>query len=111
MDKSLAELVEEGKRLYTDGVTQVLAGFQIIEDMLKSYLEVHFDLTRTILNGRLHFGFRREDYQDAALGRLAQVFSKLCSDKQLVADLRAVVERRDQIAHRALLKLYGPDLS
>lgn len=104
-------LVEDGKKLYSVSVNQVLSGFQLVEEQLKTYIECHFDSVRTILNGRLYFDFKRDDYQDAALGRLTQVFSKICANKQLVTDLRAMIKRRDHIAHRALLMLYGPDMS
>jgi hypothetical protein len=94
-------------QLYRDGVTQALAGFQLIEEELKNYLEMHFECVRLILGGRLHFDFSRRDYQDAALGRLINVFSKVCPNKELVTDLRAVVKHRDHVAHQALLRLYS----
>jgi hypothetical protein len=106
-----ALLVEHGKQMYEKGVNQLLAGFQLIEDMLKSYLEAHFDLTRAFLAGRLHFEFRREDYQEAPLNRLMHVFSRLCANSQLVTELRAVIKRRNDVAHRALLKLFDNQLS
>lgn len=100
------DLIEHGKELYGRSVNQALAGFQLIEEMLKTYLEMHFDQVRALLKESIYFEFRRQDYQDAALGRLTQVFSKLCPNQDLVRDLRAVVRRRDHLAHRALLKLY-----
>ena len=110
MTDEIQRLQERGKEIYREGANDVLAGFQIIEELLKNYLEFHFDLTRQILAGRVHFDFRRDDYQDAALGRLVQVFSKLCPDKQLISDLRSVVRRRDHFAHKALLKLYDDNV-
>ncbi|MDO9387581.1 MAG: hypothetical protein Q7T65_12845 [Thiobacillus sp.] len=111
MTDNIDDLKKQGQQLYSRGANQVLAGFQLIEEMLKSYLELHFNMTRVLLNGRLYFEFRREDYQDAALGRLTQVFSKLCANGPLVSDLRAVIKRRDHIAHRALLKLYDEGIT
>ena len=106
MSETIEELIEQGRTLYSGAVNQVLAGFQLIEEMLKSYIANHFDIVRILVKGRLHFEFRREDYQESALGRLTHVFSKLCPNQQLVSDLRAEIKRRDQIAHRALLKSY-----
>ena len=111
MTTSPQDLKQQGQALYSRGVNQALAGFQLIEEMLKTYIEMHFDFIRLLVNGRAHFEFRREDYQEAALGRLTQVFSKLCSNGQLISDLRAVAKRRDFIAHRALLKLYDAQIS
>jgi len=108
---STFSLKKQGENLYRDGVMQVLPGYQLLEEQLKTYLEVHFDLTRAILANRLHFDFKRDDYQDAALGRLVHVFSKLCANKDLVLRLRAVVKNRDHIAHQALVKLYKENIS
>ena len=104
------DLQKHGQELYGRGVNEVLGGFQLIEEMLKSYIGLHFDSIRALVQGRIHFEFRHADYQDAALGRLVQVFSKLSANTELVTDLRAVVKRRDHIAHKALLKLYEPGI-
>jgi len=106
-----SSLKKQGEKLYRDGVTHVLAGYQLLEEQLKIYLEIHFDLTRAILASRLYFDFKRDDYQDAALGRLVHIFSKLCANKDLVLGLRSVVKSRDHIAHQALVKLYKQDIS
>lgn len=99
-------LVQEGKRLYGVVTNQALAGYQLIEEMLKLYIGSHFELVRALVASRLHFDFKESDFRDAALGRLVQTFSKLCADKELVGELRAVIRRRDHLAHRALLELY-----
>ena len=91
---------------YRNTVSQALAGFQLVEEMLKGYLDKHFSTTRMLLRGAVHFEFSRRDYQEAPLGRLVNVFSKLCANEQLIRDLRAAVKDRDHLAHRALLKLY-----
>ena len=92
--------------LYRDSATHALAGFQLVEEMLKSYLEHHFNAVRRILAGRIDFNFHRDDYKEAPLGRLVQLFSKLCGNEKLVLDLRAAVRDRDHLAHRAFLRLY-----
>ena len=109
LEKALIE--QEGKQVYERAANRVLAGFQLIEDWLKTYLQVHFDLTRLMVAGRLHFEFRRDDYQNVSLGKLTSVFSKLCANEQLIADLNAVISRRNHIAHRAFLKLYDTKLT
>jgi uncharacterized protein YbcC (UPF0753/DUF2309 family) len=111
MTDQLDELTKRGQDLYENGVNKVLAGFQLIEELLKTYIEAHYEFVRAFLGDRLYFAFSRSDFQDAALGRLTEIFSKLCPNKGLVADLRAVKRRRDEIAHRALLKLYEHGIS
>lgn len=106
MAETNEELLKRCKDLYRSGVTQALAGFQLLEENLKGYLELYFNVTRKILDGRLHFGFSRQDYQDAAMGRLISVFAKICPNAELIGELRALVKVRDHIAHRALLRLY-----
>ena len=83
-----------------------LTGFQLVEDMLKGYLDSYFLTVRTLLSGRVEFGFTRQDYEDAPMGRLLQVFSKVCSNKELIKDLHKAKRDRDHLAHKALLKLY-----
>jgi hypothetical protein len=94
---------------YKNGVNLALSGFQFLEETLKTYLELYFAAVRHLTGDKLYFGFERSDYQEAALGRLVQVFSKTCSDKVLVAELRSMVKKRDHIAHQALLRFFRPE--
>lgn len=97
----------DADRLYRDGVTQALAGFQLMEENLKIYIGMHFDCIRLLVDEKLYFEFSRSDYQEAALGRLINTFSKLCRNKALITDLRAIIRKRDHVAHQALLKIYS----
>ena len=102
-------MTQDLEKTYKDGVTLALYGFQFLEESLKAYLELYFETVRKLTKGKLHFGFERSDYQKAALGRLVQAFSKTCADKALVAELRGMVDKRDHIAHQALLRFYNPE--
>jgi len=110
MTDSIEDLKRRGAELYNSSANQVLAGFQILEELLKNYLARHFALAREVLGDRLPFNFKREDYQDAPLGRLIQVFAKTNLNHDLIRDLRAEISRRDHIAHKAFLKLYKEDV-
>jgi hypothetical protein len=99
-------MIKHYEMLYEKFANQALGGYQIIEEQLKVYIGLHFDKTRALLNERLHFGFSSDDYRDAALGRLIQVFSKLCNNQPLIAELGTVKARRNHVAHKAFLILY-----
>ena len=105
----LGAMSDDFATTYKNGVTLALSGFQFLEETLKTYLELYFDAVRKLTHQKLYFGFERGDYQKAALGRLVQAFSKACDDKALVTELRGMVEKRDHIAHQALLRFYRPE--
>jgi hypothetical protein len=110
MTDTVENSTKRGEALYERAANQALGGYQIIEEQLKTYIGIHFDRTRVLLNGKLHFGFSSDDYKEAALGRLVQVFSKLCSNEPLIAELRTVIARRNHVAHQAFLTLYRKDV-
>ena len=88
-----------------------LAGYQLIESVLKFYADTYYKAVRGFLDGKLHFDYHGKDVESAPLGRLISGFSKTCGNKQLVADLRKLLSHRDQIAHQGLLCLYDQDTS
>ena len=86
-----------------------LGGFQLLEEHLKNYIEVYYKSVRHLLNSRLHFDYSRSDIDDAPLGRLISIFAKVCSNTNLVNELRLLVKERNKAAHSALLCLYKTD--
>ena len=103
MDSDLAT----AKSSYREVANHALAGYQLVEELLKTYIGNHFEIARSLLGDRLHLDFTRKDYEKAPLGRLLQVFAKLCPDAKLVADLRAELPHRDHVAHQSLLILFS----
>lgn len=95
------------KEIYREGANLALAGYQLIEALLKTYIKNYFEIAKYLLEGKLHFGFTGRDYDEAPLGRLLQVFAKISNDKELLKDLRSEVQHRDQIAHRSMLVLFA----
>jgi hypothetical protein len=94
------------KEMYRDSVTQAMAGFQLLEEFLKGYIDLYYETIRLMLKGKLQFGFVRDDVKDAPMGRLLVIFAKTCPDQELVRELREVVKHRDHAAHQAFLHLY-----
>lgn len=99
----------ELKDHYRHSVMNALGGFQLLEEHLKNYLDMYYRSVRHLLQGKLHFDYQRADINDAPLGRLIGVFSKVCSNTDLVSHLRSLVKHRDNSAHRALVCLYKTD--
>jgi hypothetical protein len=96
---------------YRESVTSALAGYQLLEGLLKFYAEAYYNVVRAFLAGHLHFDYHRKDVEASALGRLINGFAKTCGNKKLVGELRELIGHRDQIAHQALLRLYDDDIS
>jgi len=92
---------------YRNAVSHALAGFQLIEEALKDYIGYYHEAVRKLLPSTLTYGSSRRDIQDAALGKLINVFAKSCGNQLLISDLRSLTGTRDELAHKALLDLYG----
>lgn len=103
---AMENALKSSEENYKEGVILVLAGYQLIESSLKTYLKNYFTIVRYIVPTDLHFGFDGKDYETAALGTLLKVFSKVCGDSNLVADLKSIISHRDNIAHKAALILF-----
>jgi hypothetical protein len=92
---------------YKEASTHALAGFQIIEESLKDYIGHYYDAVRKVLDAKLHFQYSRSDIDQAALGKLLSIFCKINKNEDLVKDLRKLIKHRDDLAHKALVHLYG----
>ena len=91
-------------------VLHALANYQLIEELIKQYLSLHFEVARLLLGKRLHFGFDAADYDRSPLQGLVPLFGKVCGNKRLLEKLKAAIKHRDHLAHRAL-RNYWADTS
>lgn len=71
-------------REYCRVVQKVSFNVQYLEELLKVYLEMCFDVIELSLNGRLFFGFYHEDEKNLSLGRLIECYSKYNGNKRLL---------------------------
>ena len=99
------------KDKYRDYVTHALAGFQLLEEGLKAYIDTYYKAVRKLVGGRLTFDYHRADIDKAALGKLVSIFSKTSSNMDLVRRIRKLTDHRDTAAHRAFAHLYGSSTS
>ena len=95
------------KEHYRKGANLALAGYQLIESLLKTYIKNYFSIVKSIIGNELYFGFDGQDYEEAPLGRLLQVFSKICDNQKLVKDLQSEIKHRNDVAHKSMLILYS----
>jgi hypothetical protein len=96
------------EELYRDIASHALAGFQLIEEGLKNYIADYHDKVREFLPVYMVYEHRADEVANAPLGKLVDIFGKINANKQLVVELRSLQSKRNDLAHRALVNLYGP---
>ena len=96
------------EQYYRESATHALGGFQLVEEALKSYIGQYHDVVRKFLPKGFTYRYARQDVQDAALGKLVNVFAKVSPNDKLIVELRGLVKTRDDLAHKAFVNLYGP---
>jgi len=79
--------------------------FQYVEEALKIVLVRLESLTYFCLRQYTPYNLKPklDAIQSAAMGRLIDMLTIYTDDKQLIAELRKMKNKRDQIAHRSLL--------
>lgn len=85
-------------------VAEALAGCQAVELDLKLYITHALSKARRIINNRVPFKFSGEDYDDASLERLIEIFKKTCNNDDLVKRLGQFKTKRNFLAHKAIAK-------
>lgn len=90
---------------YFDEITRCLMSFQYIEEALKQ------NLIR--LHALIYFRIKKyvpydlkpniQSINNAAMGRLIELYKIFCDDNDLISDLRKIKDHRDKIAHQGLL--------
>ncbi|MEJ2793958.1 hypothetical protein WAE56_11100 [Iodobacter sp. LRB] len=93
---------------YRDIAIHALAGFQLIEVVLKDYIADYHDKVREFLPVDMVYEHKADEVTNAPLGKLLDIFGKINANKQLVVELRNLQSKRNDLAHRALVKLYWP---
>ena len=83
-------------------VAYALSGCQLIEQQLKLYISEALELARKCIGKRLPFKLDGDDYADASLERLIEVFRKLADNDQLVKDLRKFKDERNFLSHKGI---------
>jgi hypothetical protein len=99
-----------GQRIFFRRVGEALAPYQLVEALLKIYVErAHMKIER-ILERRVPFHYPATEYENAPLDRLITLFQRYSDNKQLVVRLRGATKTRNYIAHRSIEEYMGHHL-
>jgi hypothetical protein len=99
------------KNLYTQAASHALGGFQMLEKHLKDYITSHHKVIAAHLPKDLPYRFTGREVADAPLGKLISAFEPRTANEKLVASLRKLAPKRNELAHRSLSMTYGEHLS
>ena len=91
---------------YREAVSHALAGFQLIEASLKSYVEEYHAAIRRHLPATLTYEYGRTDVEEASLGKLVNLFSRMNGNTGLIEKLRRLQRQRDVRQHRHQLHVH-----
>ena len=96
---------------YQTSVLNALGGYQLLEQLLKQYLEMYYETLQMIVGDRVAFKLSGKDFGNAPLGALQKAFSKTTHNSDLVAKIKALISHRDEVAHLALNCLWDASTS
>lgn len=90
-------------------VAHALSGCQLVEQELKLYIAEALELVHKSVEGKLPFSMNGEDYADASLERLIDIFRKLSRNPTLVTELRKFKDERNFLSHKGIAHCLDPD--
>jgi len=89
-------------------VAFALSGCQLVEQELKLYISQALDLAKKCIGRRMPFNMSGDDYEDASLERLIEVFRKLSDKDVLVGELRKFKTERNFLSHQGIAHCLDP---
>jgi hypothetical protein len=84
-------------------ILRILSNFQMLEFTLKLYIAGAYRIIQYSLEGKMPFEYGHKDVENFPLERLLSTFMKLNANKELQRKMNALREKRNLIAHRALI--------
>jgi hypothetical protein len=93
--------MNDGNDFYLQ-VAYALSGCQLVEQELKLYISEALEYVKKSVGRGLPFKMSGQDYEDASLERLIDVFRKLSDNDSLVADLRKFKAERNFLSHKGI---------
>ena len=89
-------------------VAYALSGCQLVEQELKLYISEALEYVSKCVGKRLPFKMRGQDYEDASLERLIDVFRKLTHNEKLVTELNNFKKERNFLSHKGIAHCLDP---
>jgi len=105
------ETIVTNQEKYREAASQALCGFQLIEEGLKTYIQTYHNTVKSYLPPEITYKHTGADVQDASLGKLVNVFSKISARDDVIVELRSLTRARDELAHSAFLGMVGTSSS
>jgi hypothetical protein len=99
----MSESLTEIDNVYVTEVQKALFAFQMIEEGLKNYVGVSYEIIKRSAPPPVVFNFNASAINNAPLGKLIKMFSSISANNQLIGDLHKVEEWRNFCAHRAFI--------
>ena len=90
-------------------VAHALSGCQLVEQELKLYIAEAFELIQKCVGKKLPFSMSGNDYADASLDRLIDIFRKLSDNPTLVTGLCKFKTERNFLSHKGIAHCLDPD--
>jgi predicted nucleotidyltransferase len=91
---------------YEVEAAKCLAGFQLLEHLLKQYIKLHHLTARHLLRGSIPFNFDGSDVANSSLEGLIGRLKKCTDDTDLVQRIKQIKSERDDLAHLAFAQTY-----
>ena len=89
--------------LYTDMQARCMIHYQFIEESLRFCLYRCHTLIQFRLVGKLPYAVPLKMIDDAAMGRLIELFKPYTGNESLISKLRLINNHRDALAHQGLM--------
>jgi hypothetical protein len=92
---------------YELATIRLLGGFQLVEEALKIYITLAYELIQDCLSDKIPFNYTASDVENFPLERLLNTFGKLNRNKELLARLNKLRDIRNHVAHQSLVAVIG----
>ena len=97
----MSESFTERNHVYVLSVQNALFAFQMIEEALKIYIGVSYEIIKRSAPSPVAFNFDASAINNAPLGKLIKMFSRVSANNKLIGDLRKIEEWRNFCARFA----------
>ncbi|HEY8159482.1 MAG TPA: hypothetical protein VIF10_12340 [Methylobacter sp.] len=97
----MSQSLTERNHVYVLAVQNALFAFQMIEEALKIYVGLSYEIIKRTVPSPVAFNFAVSSINNAPLGKLTKMFSGISANHQLIGELRKIEEWRNFCAHRA----------
>jgi hypothetical protein len=88
------------QRIFFRCVGEALAPYQLLEAVLRFYIEVAHTKIQWLVAGKVPFHYLSSEYENMSLGRLISVYARHSDNTGLIERLKKATKARNYIAHR-----------